>query len=90
MNPLHTRTYKSIADRGLITNDTTDEEFLKKAKEELLECQDELIFEHGNLDEEITDLMNVCINWIIHRGCDPDDELLKVIEKNEKRQVTKT
>ena len=60
--------YKAVQDRGLITKETRNYDFLKKAKEEYEECEKAyLLYDNYNLNEEITDLMNVCSNWLIFR-----------------------
>ena len=81
--------YEAVIKRGLIKPETTDRDFCRKADEELREVHQALYSletdKENNLDEEITDLMNACSNWLIHRGKDPTEELEKVLIKNQKR-----
>jgi len=86
MQSLITRNYQAVVNRGLITKHTTDEEFFGKLCEELKEVEDELI--EGNEKEmyqELIDLMNVCTNWLHHRGQDVEKLLTDCAIKNENR-----
>lgn len=83
MKDLIERSYQSIVNRGLISKETTRSDFNLKMREELLElscaeCEDDYI-------EEVTDLMTVCINQLVHIGRDPIKEFEKVVLKNESR-----
>ena len=88
---IFTQNYQAVVNRGLITKKTTDREFCCKANEELSEVHKALYnFENNrenNLDEEITDLANVCLNWLIFRGKNPEEMLKIILEKNEKRAI---
>jgi phosphoribosyl-ATP pyrophosphohydrolase len=84
------KNYKAVQDRGLITKESRNYDFLNKADEEYQEIVKAYCLENNdNLNEEITDLMNVCSNWLIFRGLDPFKELEKVLEKNKKRAIIK-
>jgi len=81
--------YDAVVNRGLITPVTTDRDFCRKADEELAEVHQALyrleMDKDHNLDEEITDLLNVCSNWLQHRGLNPITELEKCLIKNQNR-----
>ena len=81
MQELFIRHYKAVCERGLIDHNTTDFEFFQKGKEELSE-----IAESGYEDaQEITDLMCVCANWLIHKGYVLESEVLQNVERQERR-----
>jgi len=85
------RSYKSIVNRGLINDLTKDEDFYIKILEESKEFYEAIRFNDDiSKIEEVTDLMNVCINYLIFRGSDPLEELEKVIIKNENRVKNKS
>lgn len=77
------RNYKSIVQRGLINHSTTLEDFVDKLKEEVNE------FEHHNspenLNEELADVILVCLNIAEHYQIDIEKELINKIEINENR-----
>lgn len=83
---IYQRNYEAIKKRGLITKETDDLDFwfkLCEEKDEVLQAlrnKDE-----SNLIEEITDLMNVCSNWLQHKGIDPGKALESCALKNESR-----
>lgn len=83
---IYQRNYEAIKKRGLITKETDDLDFwfkLCEEKDEVLQAlrnKDE-----SNLIEEITDLMNVCSNWLQHKGIDPEKALESCAFKNESR-----
>lgn len=84
---LFDRNYQAIVDRGLITPETKDWEFLNKLNCEAIEVEAEAIIPRNNnhLNEEIADCLNVCANWLIHRGVDIETIMTTIAEKNEKR-----
>ena len=90
MKKLFKRNYDAVVKRGKITHKTSDFEFLDKLNEEFQEVKDELsspYFDLNNerINEEIADCLNVCCNWLIHRGVNLKEILTKIAEKNEKR-----
>lgn len=84
MRELIKRNYKSIVQRGLINHSTTLEDFVDKLKEEVNE------FEHHdspkNFNEELADVILVCLNMAEHYNIDIEKELLNKIKINEKRK----
>ena len=83
---IYQRNYEAIVKRGLITKDTNDLDFWFKVCEEKDEVLQALRNKNeANLTEEITDLMNVCSNWLQHKGIDPENALEKCALKNESR-----
>jgi NTP pyrophosphatase (non-canonical NTP hydrolase) len=84
MRSLIKRNYKSIVQRGLINHATTLEDFINKLKEEVNE------FEHhnspDNFNEELSDVILVCLNIAEHYQIDIEKEMIKKIKINEKRQ----
>ena len=92
MNQLLKENYQADVNRGLITKETTDLNFLNKLKSGTVEVQlefpittDNVILNKERLFEEIADCLNVCNNWLIHRGQDPEYWLTVVLKKNKKR-----
>lgn len=71
--------YKSIVKRGLITDDTTPQQFIDKIYEEVLEFEEKLD------PEELADIILVCLNIAKHFDIDIENELLKKIEINKNR-----
>ena len=83
---LFNRNYKAVVDRGLIKPNTIDVDFYYKLKEELGEVSDAMLkFDDDNINEEVTDCLVVCSNWLTHRGCNIEQMLTQIAEKNEKR-----
>ena len=83
---LFNRNYKAVVNRGLITPKTKDIDFYYKLLEEVQEVMTALLNKDKfNADEEITDVLVVCANWLIYRGCNVEEMLTKIAEKNEKR-----
>lgn len=92
LKQLFDRNYNAVFNRGLITQNTKDSDFYKKAKEELIEVFHEIMkpksmINHDKVNEEIADLLNVCSNWLKFRGADLESELTKIAEKNEQRAI---
>jgi hypothetical protein len=78
------RSYAAIRKRGIITNETLFFEFYDKMKEELDEIKDADCFE--DKIKETVDLMNVCVNTLVHHGFDPIAEFEKCIIHQETRK----
>jgi len=83
MDNIIKRNYKSIVQRGLINHSTTLHDFVDKLKEEVNE------FEHHdspkNFNEELADVILVCLNIAEHYQIDIEKELINKIEINENR-----
>jgi len=80
------RSYKSIINRGLIDGFTKDEDFYNKILEESKEVFESIMYKDNiSKKEEVTDLMDVCINYLIWQGVEPIEELEKCVIKNENR-----
>ena len=77
--------YDSIVKRGLITPETTDQDFVNKLFEEVGEFE-EIVSEHGMIDaEELADIILVCLNIAKHYNIDIEKELKNKIQVNFKR-----
>jgi len=77
--------YQTTVDRGLITPNTTKQEFFNKIKEEVFELE---VYElqHHKIDPlELADIILVCLNIAKHYNIDIEQELLNKIKINEKR-----
>lgn len=84
--------YKSIVSRGLITPSTNAYDFLDKLKEEIQELKESLDNlknslvpkdEHfNNINEELSDVVLVCLNFAKHYDIDIESELENKIKKN--------
>ncbi len=83
MRSLVKRNYKSIVQRGLINHATTLEDFVNKLKEEVNEF--EYYSSPKNFNEELSDVILVCLNIAEHYQIDIEKELISKIEINEKR-----
>lgn len=84
MNDLINRSYQAIRKRGLITSETEFIDFIKKMEEELSEIDSAERFE--DKIKETVDLMNVCINALVHHGFDPIAEFKKCVIHQETRK----
>lgn len=87
MNKLEKQHYEAIKERGLITEETTIYDFLKKVREEYNELNRELYldaFETYGLREETiqecVDLVQVIKNMLHHNGVDYNKALKKNVE----------
>jgi len=85
MNDLIKRNYNSIVKRGLINEDTTIAEFITKLKEEVQEWIEAEVQGLPNANEELADIILVCLNFAKHFNIDIEKELNNKIEINEKR-----
>jgi len=84
--------YSSIVKRGLITPNTTKDQFVDKLFEEVAEFEEvanEIHFteypQHDNFNEELADVILVCFNIAKHYNIDIEEELKKKIAKNHQR-----
>jgi NTP pyrophosphatase (non-canonical NTP hydrolase) len=74
--------YDSIVKRGLITSQTTKEDFVDKLYEEVGEFE-EILSEHGMIDsEELADIILVCLNISKHYNIDIEKEMKGKIAVN--------
>ena len=95
MNKIIKDNYDSIVKRGLITPSTTSKDFIKKLDEEVKEFKecidiiakvDKVKKQHfDNLDEELADIILVCLNFAKHYDIDIEKQLIKKIKKNYER-----
>ncbi len=77
--------YDSIVKRGLITSQTTKEDFINKLNEEISEFIHEYN-ERGVIDpEELSDIILVCFNMAKHYDINIEEELKNKIKTNFKR-----
>ena len=84
MKKLIKRNYNSIVNRGLITSDTTDLDFLNKLQEEVTEAfESELGTKEHAL--EVADCILVCMNYLYHTGIHIPGLLKHKIKINEDR-----
>ena len=86
--------YKSTVDRGLISPNTTALQFIDKIYEEIAELEESYsIIEEkpakkeyfDNFNEELADIILVCLNCAKHFNIDIEKELENKIAKNFKR-----
>jgi NTP pyrophosphatase (non-canonical NTP hydrolase) len=86
MNELFQQNYEAVVKRGLINKETNNFDFRIKLIEEMGEVNDAYIFETPErTNEEITDCLVVCASWLIHRGANIEEEVKKVLIKNQNR-----
>jgi NTP pyrophosphatase (non-canonical NTP hydrolase) len=86
MKDLIKRNYASIEKRGLINEETSELDFLVKIEEELEELNEAYDSGLPNRNEELADIILVCLNYAEHFGIDIEKELNKKIDINEKRK----
>lgn len=91
------RSYLSILSRGKITGDTTLDDFLEKLDEEHQEVKyaraelltaktiEEKRISKRVLMDKIEDVKQVMTNMQMHLGYEPENETMRCIIKNEKR-----
>ena len=77
--------YKSIVARGLITPGINSTDFLLKLEEEVQEFIDAEIHNLSNRNEELADIILVCLNIACHYDIDIEKELENKIQKNFER-----
>lgn len=87
MKKLINDNYKSIVDRGFITPTTTLFEFLDKLDEEVKELkkESEIPKQYSNLNEELADVIMVCLNLAKHYHIDIEQEIKNKIKINKYR-----
>lgn len=77
--------YQTIVNRGLINKNTCEDDFIMKLEEEVQEFINASKHSIGDFNEELTDIILVCLNIAKHYGIDIEKELIKKILKNSKR-----
>ena len=87
MKDLISDNYQSIVDRGLISPTTTLFEFLDKPDEEVKELEKEALRpkQYSNLNEELADVIMVCLNMAKHYNIDIEQEIKTKIKINKQR-----
>lgn len=81
------RNYAATVRRGLITSETTKDEFIDKICEETEELGIAVLnSDKMNEREELADIALVCFAMAKHYGIDLIDEMRKKVEFNEQRQ----
>jgi NTP pyrophosphatase (non-canonical NTP hydrolase) len=95
MKNLINNNYDSIVKRGLITPNTNIFDFLDKLDEEVKEFKDSVVeiantkllknSLFDNMNEELADIILVCLNIAKHNNIDIEKELKKKIQINYKR-----
>lgn len=85
MKKMINRNYKSIVKRGLITSYTNKQQFILKLEEEVQEFIDASRNKLPNENEELADIILVCLNIAKHYKIDIKKELKRKIKINEKR-----
>ena len=83
MEQLINRNNQAIIKRGLITKDTTLDDYFDKLDEEVKEAKE--AYNDDNLAEELSDIKSVCDNILLAMKRNPIIEYEKVVLKNEKR-----
>ena len=77
--------YQTIVNRGLINRSTSEDDFILKLKEEVEEFVNASKNNVGNFNEELADIILVCLNISKHYGIDIEKELINKILKNSTR-----
>jgi len=77
--------YNSIVKRGLITPETGTSDFIMKLEEEVQEYIEAEKFTLPNVNEELADIILVCLNIAKHFDIDIEQELKNKIQINNKR-----
>ena len=85
MTDLMDRNYQATVNRGLINDNTGAHEFVDKLKEEMAEWVEAVEKSLPNSDEELADIILVCLAFASHFLIDIEKELINKIIKNEKR-----
>ena len=89
MKSLISDNYASIVARGLITEKTSEHDFLKKLDEEVIELkyavQVSELYGDDNVKEELADCIMVLLNYANHFNIDIEQEIRNKIKVNYKR-----
>ena len=81
LKKLMSRNYAATVRRGLITNDTTVDEFISKIYEEAEE-----LYENPDDDSELADIILVCLAYAKHFHIDIVSALEQKVKYNEVRE----
>jgi len=85
MKKLFKQHYQAIVDRGLINSETGIYDFFDKIVEEMQELANAIFEDSENKNQELIDLMMVCVNLAEWIGIDIEKELIENIKIQEKR-----
>lgn len=85
MKDLIKENYESIVGRGLITHETGHGDFIMKLQEEVEEYIEAVNLGLPNENEELADIVLVCLNIAYHYSIDIENELKNKIKKNKQR-----
>ena len=85
MKKIIEQNYKSTVKRGCITSKTNDTDFIMKLEEECEEFIEAIKFGLSNKNEELADIILVCLNYAKHNGISIKKELKHKIKINQKR-----
>tara|TARA_R110002072_G_scaffold257557_1_gene416249 strand:+ start:120 stop:380 length:261 start_codon:yes stop_codon:yes gene_type:complete len=85
MKKIIEKNYDVTVKRGCINSKTTEEDFILKIKEEVEEFIEANKFGLVTENEELADIILVCLNYAKHYGIDIKKELKQKINKNKKR-----
>jgi len=77
--------YQSTVKRGLINEETKISDFIMKLEEEVQEFIEAETLSLPNANEELADIILVCLNFAKHYEIDIEQELTNKIKKNETR-----
>lgn len=78
--------YESTVKRGLINRETSKYEFISKIKEEVMELEiADMNRDWKNFNEELADIILVCLNFAKHYNIDIEKELINKIKINYNR-----
>jgi len=77
--------YQSTVKRGLINEETKISDFIMKLEEEVQEFIEAETLSLPNANEELADIILVCLNFAKHYEIDIEQELINKIKKNETR-----
>ena len=87
LKTIQNRNYTATLNRGLITPQTTELEFLYKLYEEVTEFEFEIAFTNENKKPlELADVIIVCLNYAKHFNIDIQKALEQKTLINEKRK----
>jgi NTP pyrophosphatase (non-canonical NTP hydrolase) len=78
--------YQTIVNRGMINKATSEDDFIMKLEEEVQEFINASKNNIGDFNEELADIILVCLNIAKHYGIDIEKELINKILKNTKRK----
>lgn len=89
MNRIIEENYNSIVKRGLINSNTSKTDFIMKLEEEVQEYIEAVKFKLTNENEELSDIILVCLNIAKHFNINIEQELKNKIQINHNRKQWK-